>query len=70
MYSFSSFTPSELMEKYKRQTYLIAFPIGMLLTALYAMNVASTGSQFYVAAAIFLELGLFVFMILYMPPLK
>ena len=70
MYSFSSFTPSELMEKYKRQTYLIAFPIGMLLSALYMVNVARSGLQLYVASLVLLELGIFIFMILFLPPLK
>jgi diguanylate cyclase (GGDEF)-like protein len=70
MYSFSSFAPSELIETYKRQTYLIAFPIGMLLSVLYIMNVASSGLQFYIASAVFLELGLFIFLILFVPSLQ
>ena len=70
MYTFSSFTTSELMEKYKRQTYLIAFPIGMILSALYIMNIAWSGLQFYVASAMFLELGICIFLILYAPPIK
>jgi diguanylate cyclase (GGDEF)-like protein len=70
MYSFSSFTPSELLEKYKRQTYLIIFPFGLLLAVLYMTNVANTLLQYYVAAAIFLELSLFIFLILFFPPIK
>jgi diguanylate cyclase (GGDEF)-like protein len=70
MYSFSSFTPAELMEKYKRQTYLIAFPVGALLSVLYILNIASSGLQIYIAGAIFLELVLFIFLILFVPPLK
>jgi diguanylate cyclase (GGDEF)-like protein len=70
MYSFSSFTPNDLLEKYKRQTYLIAFPIGMILSALYIMNFARSGMQFYVASAIFLELGICIFLILFAPPIK
>jgi diguanylate cyclase (GGDEF)-like protein len=70
MYSFSSFTPNELLEKYKRQTYLIVFPFGMILSVLYIMNVARSGLQFYVACAIFLELGIFIFLILFAPPIK
>lgn len=70
MYSFSSFTPNELLEKYKRQAYLIAFPIGMILSALYIINVARSGLQFYVASALFLELGVCIFLILFAPPIK
>jgi diguanylate cyclase (GGDEF)-like protein len=70
MYSFSSFTPNELLEKYKRQTYLIAFPIGMILSVLYIMNIARSGLQFYVASAIFLELGICILLILFAPPIK
>ena len=70
MYSFSSFTPNDLLEKYKRQTYLIVFPIGMILSALYILNVARSGMQFYVASAIFLELGICIYLILYAPPIK
>lgn len=70
MYTFSSFTSSELMEKYKRQTYLIAFPIGMILSALYILNIARSALQFYVASAIFLELGVCIFLILFAPPIK
>ena len=70
MYSFSSFTPNELLEKYKRQAYLITFPIGMILSALYIMNVARSGLQFYVASALFLELGVCIFLILFAPPIR
>jgi diguanylate cyclase (GGDEF)-like protein len=70
MYSFSSFTPNELLEKYKRQAYLIAFPIGMFLSALYIMNIARSGLQFYVACAIFIELGICIYLIIYSPPIK
>jgi diguanylate cyclase (GGDEF)-like protein len=70
MYSFSSFTPAELMEKYKRQTYLIAFPIGMILSVLYMVYVASSGLQFYVAGTVLLELGVFIFLILFLPPIS
>ena len=70
MYSFSSFTPNELLEKYKRQTYLIALPIGMILCVLYIVNVARSGLQFYIASAIFLELGVCIYLILFAPPIK
>ena len=70
MYSFSSFTPAELMEKYKRQTYLIGFPIGMILSALYIINIASSQLQFYVSGAVLLELGVFIFLVLFLPPIK
>ncbi len=70
MYSFSSFTPNDLLEKYKRQTYLIAFPIGMILSALYVMNVARSGLQFYIASAMFLELGVCIYLIQFAPPIK
>jgi diguanylate cyclase (GGDEF)-like protein len=70
MYSFSSFTPNDLLEKYKRQTYLIAFPIGMILSVLYIMNVARSGLHFYVASSLFLELGVCIFLIVYAPPIK
>jgi diguanylate cyclase (GGDEF)-like protein len=70
MYSFSSFTPAELMEKYKSQTYLIVFPIGMLLSGLYMVNIANSGLQLYVTAAVFLELVLLTFQLLFAPPLK
>jgi diguanylate cyclase (GGDEF)-like protein len=58
------------MEKYKRQTYLIVFPLGMILSALYIMNVARFGLQFYIAAALLFELGLFIFLILFGPSIK
>jgi diguanylate cyclase (GGDEF)-like protein len=70
MYSFSSFTPAELMENHKREAYLIAFPIGMFLSVLYIIYIASSGWQLYAAGAVFLELGVFVCMILFMQPIK
>ena len=70
MYTFSSFTPAELMEKYKREAYLIVFPIGVFLSVLYIVYVANSGLQLYVAIPMMLELGVFVFMILFMPPIK
>lgn len=70
MYSFSSFTPNELLEKCKRQTYLIVFPIGMILSALYIINIARSGLQFYIASAIFFELGVCISLLLFAPPIK
>jgi diguanylate cyclase (GGDEF)-like protein len=70
MYSFSSFTPTELMEKYKRQTYLVVFPIGILLSVLYIINVARSGLQFYAVTVILLELVLFILLILFAAPIK
>jgi len=70
MYSFSSFTPAELMEKYKRQAYLIGIPIGMILFVLYIIYVASSQLQFYVAGVFMLELGVFICLILFLPPIK
>ena len=70
MYSFSSFAPSELMEKYKRQVYLVAFLTGLPLSLLYIKTFAGSGLQFYITCVIFLELLTFIFLILFMPPLK
>ena len=70
MYSFSSFTPVKLVEKYKRQAYLVGIPIGMILFVLYIIYVASSQLQFYVAGALVLELGIFICLILFLPPIK
>jgi len=70
MYTFSSFTPAELMERYKREAYLIVFPVGIFLSVLYIVYIASSGLQLYLASAISLELGVLFFMILFKPPIK
>lgn len=70
MYSFSSFASNELMEKYKRQVYLVAFLIGLPFSVLYMRTFAGSGLQFYITGVIFLELLVFIFLILFMPPLK
>lgn len=64
MYSLPSFTPHLLIEKYKRQTYLVVFPIGILLSILYILNFSSKGIEFFVALAILFELVLFMILIL------
>ncbi|MBI5352656.1 MAG: GGDEF domain-containing protein [Chloroflexi bacterium] len=59
--------PPDLMAKYKRQTYLLAFPAGIVLTLLYAFIIAKSGLQFYIAIFMIVELALFMALVKFIP---
>jgi diguanylate cyclase (GGDEF)-like protein len=64
MFSFSQFDKDDLFQSYKRQTYLIAFPSGILLIILYVVNTPAAGILLYYPAALMVaELILFTFLI-------
>lgn len=50
--------PVDLLSKYKRQTYLLAFPIGILITVLFALIVDGQRLQFTIAICMIIELAL------------
>jgi len=59
--------PPDLMAKYKRQTYLLAFPAGVVLTLLYAVIIAKGGVQFYIAVFMIFELAFLMALVLFIP---
>lgn len=63
MFSISEFNKDDLFQRYKRQTYLIAFPFGILLILLYINNMTITGTVFYMAMFMVMELFALTFLI-------
>jgi diguanylate cyclase (GGDEF)-like protein len=64
MFSFSQFDEDDLFQKYKRQTYLLAFPFGALLCILFAILEANNmGIRFYIALIIVIELILLTLLV-------
>jgi diguanylate cyclase (GGDEF)-like protein len=58
MLSFSQINKDDLFQRYKRQTYLIAFPIGALLIILYVATTLLSNVVIYFAMFMVLELCL------------
>lgn len=67
MQSLQSILPTDLMSKYKRQTYLLAFPIGALIAFLFALIEAQRGMQFFIAVCMIVELVLLIILLLAAP---
>jgi diguanylate cyclase (GGDEF)-like protein len=55
---------------YKRQTYLFAFPLGIVICFLYIMgSLGNSGIRVYIALAMIAELGVFTVLLLFRPRL-
>ncbi|MBC7876932.1 MAG: GGDEF domain-containing protein [Anaerolineales bacterium] len=63
MFSIPQFDKDDLFQRYKRQTYLIAFPLGALLVTLYIANALTSGVMFYIAIFMVVELLVLSFFI-------
>ena len=67
MYSFSLSHQNDTMQKYKRQIYLLAFPIGILITCLFAILVVEEKMQFYIAICMIIKLVALTLLLLFVP---
>jgi diguanylate cyclase (GGDEF)-like protein len=67
MDSFSLPQQNDMMQKYKRQTYLLAFPIGVVITTLFLILIAEKNVQFYIAICMVVELILLILLLLFAP---
>ena len=63
MFSFPQFDKDDQFQRYKRQTYLIAFLLGMLLIILYIINTQLTPAVHYLAVLMVVELFLLIVII-------
>lgn len=63
MFSLSQFDKDDIIQRYKRQTYLVAFPLGILLIILYAANTPLADSVFYFAMSMVVELVLLTILV-------
>ena len=55
------------MSQYKRQTYFLAFPLGIVITILFALLVAEKGLQFYIAVCMIAELAILIALLVFVP---
>jgi diguanylate cyclase (GGDEF)-like protein len=62
----SSTTSDDLIDKYKRQTYLIAFPLGICISLFYAFDLGEkSGLRFDIAIGIVVELSIFIILLIF-----
>ncbi len=70
MFGFAFADPSDKVFRYKRQTYLLAFPIGIAICLLYILgSLGNTSLRMYIAIAMVVELGVFVLLLFIRPDL-